>query len=170
MPSAWTKHLNAYRNMHPHKPMKQCMIEASASYKKTVPVHTKPNARSCSTRAKYRTSAAPAPAPAPAPPSFFQLGDVYYTPSTANYPFLKHHKSHISDVIEKLDVGNSGFMGEAEAVRGMWHKHVKLWKDRVVEFYVCTRQDLPNMVFTKERLHEKGDDFWESFVDTLPDA
>jgi len=34
MPSAWTQHLAAYRASHPSKTMKECMIEASACYRK----------------------------------------------------------------------------------------------------------------------------------------
>ena len=35
MPSAWTQHLSAYRASHPYKSMKECMIEASACYRKS---------------------------------------------------------------------------------------------------------------------------------------
>ena len=34
-PSAWQVHLSKYRAAHPSKPLKQCMIEASKSYRKT---------------------------------------------------------------------------------------------------------------------------------------
>ena len=37
MPSAWTQHLSAYRASHPSKSMKECMIEASACYRKGSP-------------------------------------------------------------------------------------------------------------------------------------
>lgn len=32
--SAWTEHLNKYRAAHPDKSMRQCMQEASKTYKK----------------------------------------------------------------------------------------------------------------------------------------
>ena len=34
MPSAWTEHLSSFRASHPSKTMKECMIEASACYRK----------------------------------------------------------------------------------------------------------------------------------------
>ena len=64
MPSAWTQHLSAYRASHPSKSMKECMIEASACYRKSgvvaasnaVKMATKKT--SSSKKATYRGAAA----------------------------------------------------------------------------------------------------------------
>ena len=59
MPSAWTQHLARYRASHPNMSMKQCMVEASATYRQSAMLSKKKRAAKAEAASSSRPSANP---------------------------------------------------------------------------------------------------------------
>ncbi len=79
MPSAWTEHLSSFRASHPSKTMKECMIEASACYRK-------PSSASSSKAAK---KSAPKVPPKAAPKTVPKAA-----PSSSSNPWIAHVQAY----------------------------------------------------------------------------
>ena len=82
MPSAWTEHLSSFRASHPSKTMKECMIEASACYRK--PSSASPSKAAKKSAPKAPPKAAPKTAPKTAPKA---------APSSSN-PWIAHVQAY----------------------------------------------------------------------------